>query len=94
MIVYSIYIALFSAVFVILLTQPGMIFGWYKDLINKIKSDYIRKPLGDCELCVAGQIALWSYLFMWDGWLHWIIFIVLTIFFTHIITWIITKTTI
>jgi len=54
-------VAIVAYVFVIL-TSPGMIFYFYYKLIDKIKYDFIFKPLGGCNLCFAGQLALWFYL--------------------------------
>lgn len=46
----------------ILLTEEGMIFGWYGRLISKIKFDWIYKPVGGCLACFSGQLATWYYL--------------------------------
>lgn len=66
-----------GAVYVLVLTTPGNILGWWKRWITntihalfaKIYKDemkaydnaeYWLKPIVSCELCVSGQIALWS----------------------------------
>lgn len=46
----------------VILTSPGMIFNFYYRLIDKIKWDWLFKPLGGCLLCFAGQCGLWFYL--------------------------------
>lgn len=51
-----------------ILTEPDMIL-WplYDLLVNKWKlSDWIVKPLVGCTYCIAGQVALWSYPFLFD----------------------------
>jgi hypothetical protein len=54
-------VAIVAYVF-ILLTEEGMIFGWYGRLIQKMKQDWLYKPLGGCMACFSGQCALWYYL--------------------------------
>ncbi len=43
------------------LTDDGMIFAWYRRLIERLP-DYLYKPLGGCFVCVTGQVLLWYYL--------------------------------
>lgn len=54
-------IAVIAYVF-LLLTEDKMIFGWYGRLIERIKYDWLYYPMGGCEKCFAGQLALWYYL--------------------------------
>jgi len=61
----SFMIAVIAFVFVYL-GEPGMIFGWYQKLINKIPYDWIYKPLGGCDKCLGGQAAFWYYIFVHD----------------------------
>ena len=42
--------------------QPNMVLNWYYRLIDRIPYDFIFKPLGGCNICLSGQIALWFYL--------------------------------
>ena len=44
------------------LMQPGEVLSFYGKLINKIKHDFIYKPLGGCNRCFGGQIAIYFYL--------------------------------
>lgn len=44
------------------LMDDGMILNWYAKLIDRIKYDWIYKPLGGCNKCMAGQVALYFYL--------------------------------
>jgi len=44
--------------------QPGQIFGWYWQLLDKLaQTQYaaLAKPLGYCEVCTAGQVSLWFF---------------------------------
>ena len=47
---------------IFVLMSPGMIFHFYAKLIDKIKWDWLYKPLGGCLMCFSGQIATWYYL--------------------------------
>ncbi len=53
-------IAIICFVFV-KLTEPGMIFSFYAKLIEPLPT-WIRNPLGWCEYCITGQVALWYFL--------------------------------
>ena len=44
------------------LNEPHYIFAWYAKLINKIRTDWLWRPLGGCLHCFSGQAALWFYL--------------------------------
>ena len=57
----AILIGLFAYVFCNILTDTGMIFGKYYQWLQKLP-EWLAKPLGMCEYCFAGQIALWYYL--------------------------------
>ena len=50
-----------------ILTDPGMLLApLYNLLVNKWKlPEWITKPLVDCSYCIAGQWALWSYLYIY-----------------------------
>ena len=48
---------------IFILMSPGMIFSFYARLIDRIKWDWLYKPLGGCLMCFSGQIAFWYYLF-------------------------------
>lgn len=65
-----------GVVYVLILTQPGQVLSWWSKLIHNtydkifvrdsdrwFKYDWILKPILTCELCVSGQIALWSFIF-------------------------------
>lgn len=62
MIITFILIGIAAWVFSMILSDPEMIFGWYFKLIEPLP-DWIAKPLGKCEYCLAGQLALWYYLY-------------------------------
>lgn len=79
--------AIVAWVFCIILIDAEMIFEFYGKLINKLPS-YLAKPLGECEYCFSGQIALWYYIYAhfhnYDVLLH-ITFISITIFAVRLI---------
>lgn len=90
--ILSIQIAVCAFVYVVLLTEPYYIFGDLYGYLEKRLPWYIFKPIMGCEKCVAGQLALWSYLYLnyreYDlnhAFEH-IFFICLTIITTHTIT--------
>lgn len=47
-----------------ILTAEGNILSWWYRLLQplELRCNYIWKPLIGCHECVAGQMALWSYL--------------------------------
>ena len=77
--------AYISIVFVEVLTEPGMIFGWYARLIDRIPQEWIRKPLGECLYCFAGQFSLWGGIFYHLEDLH-LLAVIKTMFLTIFIT--------
>jgi len=86
----AILLAVAAWVYTTILLQEGMILGWLGKLISRLP-DWLCEPLGGCEYCVAGQMALWYYLYKhWNGYdfIEHILFITLTIFLVEIInTW-------
>lgn len=85
--IFALQIAVIAWVYVRILTQPDMILDWWSRwLHDRIQNDWLLKPLVDCESCVAGQIALWSFpfLFPYDP-IHHIIFIINSIFAVKIL---------
>ena len=48
---------------IFILMSPDMIFSFYARLIDRIKWDWLYKPLGGCLICFSGQIAFWYFLF-------------------------------
>ena len=82
LLIISILIAVTVHVFVRELTDEGMIFGWYGKFLDKL-NPYIANPLGGCDKCFGGQIALFFYIFYTNEYnliIH-IFFISLTIIF-------------
>ena len=85
----------------VLLTEPGMILHRYWLALDRLKGRglaWLAYPLGYCEKCLAGQIALWTYLA--QQYLHpdnsttlveksaeGIYFVCITVFLTSMITW-------
>lgn len=67
MIEHALYAA--SAAVVFASVRPGMFAPWYALLLwmetrGKILAE-LSKPLGACHKCMAGQVALWSHLYMY-----------------------------
>jgi hypothetical protein len=59
-------VALVAYVYAVILTEPGMILNaWFNFLDIKLgrRNHWLFKPLIGCFKCVAGQMALWYYLF-------------------------------
>ena len=61
MILIFILIGISAWTFSMILSDPEMIFGWWFKLLDRLP-DWLAKPLGKCEYCLAGQLALWYYL--------------------------------
>ena len=82
----TLYISVFAVVFCEMLITEGSIFAFYSKLISRLP-DWISKPLGLCPRCFAGQIALWGYIAL-PGYkiLDHIVFVVVTIFITEVLT--------
>lgn len=61
---YSFNLAVFVYVLAVVLTKPKHILrGWFVWLQNlERRNHYLAYPLGYCEKCLGGQMALWSWL--------------------------------
>ena len=82
----ALYIAIFTVVFTEMLITKGNIFSFYSQWIERLP-EWLYKPLGGCPKCMAGQVALWGYLLL-PGYklLDHIVFVVVAIFLTEILT--------
>lgn len=81
----SFFLALCAWVFVNVLQCEGMIFEWYSRLLEKLP-EWIKNPLGACDLCMAGQFGLWGYFFTGNyNFFEHLFFTVLTIFWIKLI---------
>lgn len=70
----------------VLMAEGNVLWWWWKIVHQYVKKSYILKPLTDCCLCVSGQMALWSYLFLCEFHLMNLVFtICLSILLTKII---------
>jgi hypothetical protein len=81
------FVVVISVVYTEVLTAPGMLLDfWCRFLHNKIKKEWILKPLIDCVYCFGGQLALWSGFFIWNDYklLTHFLFIVTVLFTIHI----------
>lgn len=69
-----------------MLITEGNIFAFYGALIAKLPY-WLQNPLGGCPKCFAGQIALWGYIAL-PGYkvLDHLVFVVVAIFITEILT--------
>ncbi len=67
--------AIIGCCYVLILTEPGQILAGWKEFVNKAydklfkkyspswyRNKWVLKPILECELCVSGQIALWTYI--------------------------------
>ena len=92
LLIYSVLIAVTAHVFNHVLMGENMIFGWYNNLLERWSFDietgeqrwfyYLAKPLGYCDVCFGGQLALLFYIFYGDyNLIIHIFFISLTILF-------------
>lgn len=81
-------IATVAWVYVIRLTDEGMILEWWERLLTRVlKKEWILKPVVSCEYCVAGQMALWFYPLKYFDCYHvvdHVVFICVTIFIVEI----------
>lgn len=81
----ALYIAIISVVVSEMLITDGNIFAFYGKMLERLP-DVLSKPLGECPRCMAGQIALWSYLFLDDyNIIEHLIFVACSILFTELI---------
>ena len=62
MIIHAIITGIVAWVFVLILLEEGMIFEWWWNVLNKLP-DLLAKPLGKCEYCLSGQLALWYFIY-------------------------------
>ena len=89
LLVCSLLIAVVANVVVHTLMEEDMVLSWYKNLLDKYSFDreggytwfyYLSKPLGGCDVCFGGQLALLFYFFCNDyNFVIHIFFICLTI---------------
>lgn len=61
MILYAALIALFSVVYRHILAYEDIL-NWWFVFGARFEDKWFYKPIWGCELCISGQIALWSYL--------------------------------
>ena len=84
MLIDCIVIAVCCFVWVNILMQPGNIFNCYNKLIEKVP-EWLYKPLGGCDYCFTGQVALWYFLFYYGFDFLIIPYILISIFIIHLI---------
>jgi hypothetical protein len=74
-----------------ILTDPGMVLApLYNLIVNRWKlPEWVTKPMVDCSYCIAGQWALWAYLYCyWSQYnpVHHVLCITTAIFTVDILT--------
>lgn len=90
----ALFLAVVAYTFSVICAEPKYIFEGYIDILERIRDRgkygyLIAYPLGLCEKCFAGQIALWLYLwknaaaYSFDSAIEHATFVFLTIFLTH-----------
>ena len=86
-------IAAFAVVFSDLLTRPKMLFESYGKWLDRMEMTRpkLAYPLGYCSKCLAGQLALWVFVFIADGCpvlmpVRWVGFISVTILLAAILS--------
>lgn len=57
-------IAIISFVYSVVCTEGGMIFNKPYVWMQTNLPEYLYKPLIGCEKCVAGQMSLWTYIYI------------------------------
>lgn len=80
-------IAIVAYVYHFILTEQGMILGWWFNLCKKLPV-WLFEPLVGCIYCVTGQIAFWFYLinyFHHYVLIHHILYICVSIFIVDIL---------
>jgi len=84
-------LAITAYTFSCILIEDGMLLNKYQDVLNRLP-EWIANPLGACDLCFSGQLALWIYIVRYDySIIEHIFFVSITIFFVKLIHTIITK---
>lgn len=61
---YAALIGLFAVVYKHILAYEDILNWWFR-FGSKFEGRWFWKPIWGCELCIAGQIALWSYVLSW-----------------------------
>lgn len=93
MILDAVLIGICAWVYVFILMDDGMILSPWERLVSRLP-DWLYKPLAGCEYCVAGQMALWYFLWLraddyaediTGALVSHILFITLTIFIVELI---------
>ncbi len=87
------YIAIFSIVWCIILTDPEMILNWLYILLEKHLPVWLFKPIIGCSVCNSGQVSFWYYLLTTHEYnpVEHVFFTTTTIFLVYILITIINK---
>ena len=80
-----------TAIVVNILLEPDMLLYWYGNLLDRLPT-WLSFPLGRCEKCLSGQLALWGFILLEPyNLVNHIFTITATIFITYILTLILWK---
>lgn len=63
---FSAVIGLFAVVYRYILAYEEILAWWFR-FGARFENYWFWKPVWGCELCIAGQLALWTYVFSWIG---------------------------
>lgn len=64
LILYGFLIAVFSVSYRLILAYQPVLNWWFRFGLRYEKK-WFYKPIWGCELCISGQLALWTYLISW-----------------------------
>jgi len=78
--------SIIAVVYCEVLMADGMLLDWWARILDRMKPEWIAKPLGGCTYCFAGQLALWSGFFIWNDYklLTHFLYIITVLFVIHI----------
>lgn len=64
LILYAALIAVFAVVYLLILAYEPILNWWFK-FGSRFEKSFFHAPIWGCQLCFAGQTALWTYIFNW-----------------------------
>ena len=64
LLLYAVLIAVFASVYRLILAYEDVLNWWFK-FGSRFEKYVFYKPIWGCQLCIAGQLAFWSYGLNW-----------------------------
>lgn len=61
---YALLLAVCAIVYRHILAEQEVL-NWWFVWGNRFENKWFYKPIWGCELCISGQLALWTYVFNW-----------------------------